>query len=78
MSIDRDLLTDMAAACRLALRAAHHACDHPPQTVTQTARRGCGACRAVVALEAVLPRIEAARREFTVPPASGPSRGPHP
>ena len=78
MSIDQDLLRDIATACRLALRAAYHACDHPPQTVARTARRGCGACRAVVALQAVLPRIEAAQRELAVPPASGPSRGKHP
>ena len=75
MSIDRDLWADIATAYRLALRAAYHACDHPPQTVARTARRGCGACRAVVALQAVLPRIAAARREFTVPPAQAGGQG---
>jgi hypothetical protein len=60
---DELLLRELLPVCRLALRAARHACDHPSQVVVRTARRGCGACRAVVALEAVIPRIEMALKE---------------
>lgn len=72
--IEEDLLRELLRTCRLALRAAYHACDHPPQVVTKTAKRGCGACRAVVALEAVIPRVEAALQGREIPPASGPPR----
>jgi hypothetical protein len=64
--IEEGLLRELSSACRLALRAAYHACEHPPQVVARTARRGCGACRAVIALEAVIPRLEAALRELEV------------
>ncbi len=66
-----ELLRELLRTCRLALRAARHACDHPPQVVARTAQRGCGACRAVVALEAAIPRLAAALQEQEVSPAGG-------
>ena len=72
---DELLLRELLQACRLGLRAAYHACDHPPRIVARTARRGCGARRAVAALEAVLPRIAAALQEPAVPPAGAPVKG---
>jgi len=37
-------------ALRLGLRAALSACEHPDSLREQGAKRGCGACRAVVAI----------------------------
>lgn len=48
---------EVMAVLRLSLRAALHACDHHESTSQQTAKRGCGACRAVVAIKNLMEHL---------------------
>ncbi len=60
MEITEELRQELLHACRLGLRAAYHACDHPESMIERGAKRSCGACRAAVALLAVIAKLEAA------------------
>lgn len=64
---DTGLLRGALETCRLGLRAAYHACEcEPGFTHAYGARRGCGACRAIIALEAVIPQLKAALKELSL------------